>query len=231
MSGSPDDTKDILAARSRRRLRDFDFEPEILLIGLIGVLLFVVLAMGVWLFTRSSDVCAGGICEGAAPIGVARTSDGSTVAVHYVRCGTEAVTRVALESQATGNTLWELTGDYRGTNTVFVAGQATDEMLETVILEDLPTDGVVAVIEADERHEMAFDRVELLRGFVLYQSFALTGDEFVQTARANGMCPDWVPALGIGSARALQIGLLGLAAVVGIGWAVRYRDTSRGAIG
>ncbi len=217
------ESHDIIAVGARRRIRDLDIEPETLLIGFIGVLLFVVLAMGVWLFTRPSGACAGGICEGAEPVGIARTADGSAVAVHYVRCGNEAITRVAIESADTGQPLWELKGAYRGSRTAFVAGQATDELEETIEVGNLPADDLVAVIEGDSRHVAGFNRSELLSGFVLYQGFALTPDEFVQAARSNGECADWVPALGVGSARALQIGLLAAAAVVGIGLAVRYR--------
>lgn len=214
---------DIIAARSRRRLRDLDIEPETVLIGFIGLTVFVVLAMGVWLFTRSSDVCAGGICAGAAPVGVARTSDGSAVAIHYLRCGTEAIGRIAVEPVGGGPPIWELRGTYRGSRSAFVAGQATDEMEETVMFSGLPPDRLQAVVEAGDTHVMEFERAELLRGFVLYEGFALTVDEFSQTARANGECEDWTPALGIGSARAIQIGLLVVAAVVGIGLALRYR--------
>ncbi len=217
-----DGSHDIIAAGARRRLRDLEVQPETILFVFIGVLIFVLLAMAVWLFTRPSDVCAGGICSGAEPVGIARTTDGSSIAVHYVRCGNEAITRIAIESATSGTTLWELAGSYRGTRTAFVAGQATDELEETVELGSLPSEDLVAIVEADLVHAVDFNRIELLRGFVLYEGFALTGDEFVQTAKANGACEDWVPALGVGSARALQIGLLAAAALVGGGLAIRY---------
>lgn len=218
----------MIAAGPRRRITELDIEPEVLLVAFVGLMLVAVIGLAIWTFTTADGRCAGDACAEAAPIGISRTSDGSSIALHYLRCGDEAVTRIAIEEAEAGSILWELKGDYRGARIAFVAGQPTDEMTETVAFTDLPTTRLRAVVEAEETHERSFQRNELLAGYVLYEGFALTADEFVQIARTSGTCPDWVPALAVGPARALQLALLGMAAIAGTVWAVRMRPAARG---
>lgn len=222
---TPGGDKDVLPDRPGKILHWSVLEAQDVWIGVVVLLAVIAGAALIWSFTSGPECEA---CDDPVDrVAIGKNADGETMTIRFVPCGNEPVARVAIRDRQRGSVLWEGVAPEPSRQTVFIVGQLDEPFEETVAIpETLPPGDLEVILEADRDHEVEFTRLDLLSGFVFWDGFNWTADEFEDQVRAAGACEAWIPRLGNSAAGALRIAIIVLAIAVAGLFASRIGTTT-----
>lgn len=149
-------------------------------------------------------------CFTSDRIGVSEAVGTGAVALRFVPCGDERVTRIAVESQLTGLVIWEAVSTTPVAMRAIVVGQPdTTHFVETVPLDGaLPSRELTAIIESGETHAVSFDASQLRSSKVLWNGDYWSQTGFDNAVHSAGGCGDWTGPFGSSTRRPMQVAIV-----------------------
>lgn len=151
-------------------------------------------------------------CDETSRVGVSGSLATSSLAVHFVPCGTESVSRIAVASAETGTVYWEAVSDPPTQFDRLVVGQVTREFTETVALDDtLPRGDLLAIVEGSSVHALGFTSSQLRPSKVFWDGIHWSPNGFNDAVRSAGGCASWMGPLANSAGSTLQWGILAVA--------------------